>query len=114
VVLGDPQTWWLQPLLIRLDADAVLVGATLLTSVTADAALIDLGSLVPNLSQEFKAALISGAVAGGGLTAFANAPYFGRGGHPARPLRGRYDQPVVAAAGGAAADDGALAGLRWL
>jgi Na+/H+ antiporter NhaD/arsenite permease-like protein len=33
-----------------------------------------LGSLVPGLSEEFKVALVAGAVTGGGLTLIANAP----------------------------------------
>src|SRR5262249_9620138 len=33
-----------------------------------------LGTLVPNLGEPFKAALVEGAVTGGGLTVIANAP----------------------------------------
>lgn len=74
VVLGGQQTWWLQPLLLSLDSNAVFYGAVLLTAVTDNAALTYLGSLVPGLSDEFKVALVAGAVAGGGLTVIANAP----------------------------------------
>lgn len=74
VVLGGQQTWWLQPLLLSLDSDAVFYGAVLLTAVTDNAALTYLGSLVPGLSDEFKLALVGGAVTGGGLTVIANAP----------------------------------------
>lgn len=73
-VLGGQQQWWLQPLLLEMTHDAVFFGATLLTAFTDNAALTYLGSLVPGLSDEFKYALVSGAVAGGGLTVIANAP----------------------------------------
>ncbi len=74
VVLGGQQQWWLQPLLTRMDANAVFFGAAALTAITDNAALTYLGSLVQGLSDEFKHALVAGAVAGGGLTIIANAP----------------------------------------
>ncbi|MEY8877574.1 MAG: putative Na+/H+ antiporter [Leptothrix sp. (in: b-proteobacteria)] len=74
VVLGGQQQWWLQPVLLGMDATAVFFGATALTAVTDNAALTYLGSLVPGLSDEFKVALVAGAVTGGGLTVIANAP----------------------------------------
>jgi hypothetical protein len=74
VVLGGQQQWWLEPLLRGMSADAVYYGATLLTAVTDNAALTYLGSLVDGTSEEFKVALVAGAVTGGGLTVIANAP----------------------------------------
>ncbi|OYQ39910.1 hypothetical protein CHU94_11245 [Rhodoferax sp. TH121] len=74
VVLGGLQQWWLEPVLMRMDADAVFFGATALTAITDNAALTYLGSLVEGLSLEFKTALVAGAVTGGGLTLIANAP----------------------------------------
>jgi hypothetical protein len=74
VVLGGMQRWWLQPLLLGMDADTVFVGATLLTAITDNAALTYLATLVDGLSPEFKVALVAGAVTGGGLTVIANAP----------------------------------------
>jgi Na+/H+ antiporter NhaD/arsenite permease-like protein len=74
VVLGGQQQWWLEPLLLSLSADAVYFGATALTAITDNAALTYLGSLVEGLSDEFKYALVAGAVTGGGLTVIANAP----------------------------------------
>jgi len=74
VVLGGQQQWWLQPLLASMSPDAVYYGATALTAVTDNAALTYLGSLVEGLSDEFKYALVAGAVTGGGLTVIANAP----------------------------------------
>lgn len=74
VVLGGQQQWWLEPLLLSMSSDAVFYGATALTAITDNAALTYLGSLVPGLSDEFKYALVAGAVTGGGLTIIANAP----------------------------------------
>ncbi|MFO1329929.1 MAG: putative Na+/H+ antiporter [Rubrivivax sp.] len=74
VVLGGQQQWWLEPLLTRMDAHEVFFGAIALTAFTDNAALTYLGSLVPGLSDEFKVALVAGAVTGGGLTVIANAP----------------------------------------
>jgi hypothetical protein len=95
VVLGGLQTWWLQPLLMGLSAGEVFYGATVLTAITDNAALTYLGSLVPGLSDEFKVALVAGAVTGGGLTVIANAP------NPAGVsiLKGRFDEGVVSAGG---------------
>ena len=74
VVLGGQQQWWLQPVLLGLDSDAVFWGAVVLTAFTDNAALTYLGSLVDGLSDAFKYALVAGAVTGGGLTIIANAP----------------------------------------
>jgi hypothetical protein len=74
VVLGGLQQWWLQPLLMSMEATSVFFGATVMTAITDNAALTYLGSLVEGLSQEFKVALVAGAVTGGGLTVIANAP----------------------------------------
>ncbi len=74
VVLGGLQQWWLEPVLMSMDAEAVYFGATALTAITDNAALTYLGSLVEGLSLEFKTALVAGAVTGGGLTLIANAP----------------------------------------
>lgn len=74
VVLGGLQQWWLQPILLSMDANAVFFGATALTAIADNAALTYLGSLVEGLSLDFKIALVAGAVTGGGLTFIANAP----------------------------------------
>lgn len=74
VVLGGVQQWWLEPLLMSMDANSVYFGATALTAITDNAALTYLGSLVDGLSLDFKIALVAGAVTGGGLTLIANAP----------------------------------------
>ena len=74
VVLGGQQRWWLQDVLSRLDETTLFYGATALTAITDNAALTYLGSLVEGVSEEYKYALVAGAVAGGGLTVIANAP----------------------------------------
>ncbi len=74
VVLGGMQQWWLQPLLMSMNESQVYFGATALTAITDNAALTYLGSLVEGLTPEFKYALVTGAVTGGGLTIIANAP----------------------------------------
>lgn len=91
VVLGGQQQWWLQPLLLSMNSDAVFFGAAILTAFTDNAALTYLGSLVEGLSDGFKYALVAGAVTGGGLTIIANAP------NPAglALLRGHFDDETV-------------------
>jgi hypothetical protein len=91
VVLGGMQQWWLQPLLLSMDADSVYFGATALTAITDNAALTYLGSLVEGLSDEFKYALVTGAVTGGGLTIIANAP------NPAGAsiLKGKFEDGII-------------------
>ncbi|MCB0272219.1 MAG: putative Na+/H+ antiporter [Bdellovibrionales bacterium] len=74
VVLGEFQDWWLAPLLAKLDALPLFLGATGLTAFTDNAALTYLGSQVEGISEVFKYALVAGAVSGGGLTVIANAP----------------------------------------
>jgi hypothetical protein len=74
VTLGSLQAYWLKPLIQSLSGNALFFGATGLTSITDNAALTYLGSLVEGIPQELKYALVSGAVAGGGLTVIANAP----------------------------------------
>lgn len=74
VTLGSLQSYWLQPLLARLDGAGLYFGATCLTAITDNAALTYLGSMVPGISDELKYALVAGAVTGGGLTVIANAP----------------------------------------
>ena len=91
VVLGGQQQWWLAPLLKGMDANTVFFGATALTAITDNAALTYLGSLVQGLSDEFKYALVAGAVTGGGLTVIANAP------NPAgfAILRGKFEDEAI-------------------
>ena len=74
VVLGSLQKWWLQPVLESMTPTVAFYGTAALTALTDNAALTYLGSLVEGTSQEFRVALVAGAVTGGGLTVIANAP----------------------------------------
>lgn len=74
VVLGGLQRWWLEPVLGGMSSTVLFFGSAALTAVTDNAAITYLGSQLPNVTDEFKYALVSGAVAGGGLTVIANAP----------------------------------------
>ncbi len=74
VVLGGMQQWWLQACVASLSPLALFFGATALTAITDNAALTYLGSLIGGLSDAAKYMLMTGAVAGGGLTVIANAP----------------------------------------
>ena len=74
VVLGGLQRWWLQPLLTGIEPTALFFLATGRTAITDNAALTYLASLVQGVSDEFKYAIVAGAVTGGGLSIIANAP----------------------------------------
>lgn len=74
VVLGGPQTWWLEPIITKLNSSWLYMGSTILTAITDNAALTFLGSQVEGISEISKYALVAGAVSGGGLTVIANAP----------------------------------------
>ena len=50
------------------------ITATVLTAVNDNAAITYLATLVPNLADASKYAVVAGAVTGGGLTVIANAP----------------------------------------
>ncbi|MBS1982644.1 MAG: putative Na+/H+ antiporter [Bdellovibrionales bacterium] len=74
IVIGAPQHWWIAPLITKVASFPLYLGAISLTAITDNAALTYLGSLVPNLSDSSKYALVAGSVVGGGLTVIANAP----------------------------------------
>ncbi len=74
MVLGTFQRWWLAPVLSVLSEKIIFFAAVALTAVVDNAALTYLGAQVPNLTTGAKWAIVSGALAGGGLTIFANAP----------------------------------------
>ncbi|MDK2122828.1 putative Na+/H+ antiporter [Parachitinimonas caeni] len=95
VVIGGPQSWWLQPIIENLGPDSLFFGATGLTAITDNAALTYLGSLINGLSPEARYALVAGAVTGGGLTVIANAP------NPAgfALLRERFDEGAISPLG---------------
>lgn len=74
VIHGGLQGWWIAPVLSSLSERGVFWAATALTAFNDNALITYLATLVPNLSDGFKAAVVEGAVTGGGLTVIANAP----------------------------------------
>jgi hypothetical protein len=74
VIHGGLQGWWIGPTLSSFSADGLFWGATVLTAFNDNAAITFLATLVPNLGEAFKVAIVEGAVTGGGLTVIANAP----------------------------------------
>jgi hypothetical protein len=74
VIHGGLQGWWIAPVLSRLAETPLFLGATALTAVNDNALITYLATLVPNLGDELKLAVVQGAVVGGGLTVIANAP----------------------------------------
>jgi hypothetical protein len=91
VIHGGLQGWWIAPVLSRLGETALFAAATILTSFNDNALITLLSTLVPDLSEPMKLAVVEGAVAGGGLTVIANAP------NPAgQALLGRFFDGAVA------------------
>jgi hypothetical protein len=74
VIHGGLQGWWIAPVLASLSEGGLFVGATILTAFNDNALITYLATLVPDLGEGFKIAVVEGAVAGGGLTVIANAP----------------------------------------
>jgi hypothetical protein len=74
VIHGGLQGWWIGPLLGGLTAEPLFATSTLLTGFNDNALITFLATLVPNLDDRLKAAVVEGAVTGGGLTVIANAP----------------------------------------
>ena len=61
-------------MLASLSETPLYLGATVLTAFNDNALITYLATLVPNLTESMKAAVVEGAVTGGGLTVIANAP----------------------------------------
>ena len=74
VIHGGLQAWWIGPVLRSLSEDGLFWGATVLTAFNDNALITYLATLVPDLGEGFKVAIVEGAVTGGGLTVIANAP----------------------------------------
>ncbi len=74
VIHGGLQGWWIAPVLASLTEAPLFFGAALLTAFNDNALITYLATLVPDLSQAQKIAVVQGAVTGGGLTVIANAP----------------------------------------
>jgi hypothetical protein len=74
VIHGGLQAWWIAPVISSLAETPLFVGAAALTSFNDNALITYLSTLVPNLDDRLKMAVVEGAVVGGGLTVIANAP----------------------------------------
>jgi hypothetical protein len=74
VIHGGLQGWWISPVLGSLERTPMFLTATFLTAFNDNALITYLATLVPNLDEPLKLAVVGGAVAGGGLTVIANAP----------------------------------------
>jgi hypothetical protein len=107
VIHGGLQGWWIAPVLGSLSEAPLFVGAAVLTAFNDNALITYLSTLVPNLADPLKLAVVQGAVAGGGLTVIANAPnpagqallnrFFGTGIAPLGLLGGALLPTVIAA-----------------
>lgn len=108
VVHGGLQGWWMAPVLGSLSERPLFVGSALLTAFNDNALITYLATLVPNLSDSLKHAVVAGAVVGGGLTVIANAPnpagqallgrFFGGSVSPAGLAAGALVPTIIAAA----------------
>jgi hypothetical protein len=74
VIHGGLQGWWIAPVLESLSEEPLFFSATILTAFNDNALITYLATLVPDFSEPMKAAIVEGAVTGGGLTVIANAP----------------------------------------
>lgn len=74
VIHGGLQGWWITPVLASLSEFPLFLGAAFLTAFNDNALITYLATLAPELSTEFKIAVVQGAVVGGGFTVIANAP----------------------------------------
>lgn len=107
VIHGGLQAWWIAPVLSRLAEVPLFFAATVLTAFNDNAMITFLATLVPDLSESLKVAVVEGAVTGGGLTVLANAPnpagqtllnrFFGEGISPMGLFLGALAPTIVAA-----------------
>lgn len=74
VVHGGLQGWWIGPTLASLSQGGLFTGAAILTAFNDNALITYLATLVPNIDEGYRLAVVQGAIAGGGLTVIANAP----------------------------------------
>jgi hypothetical protein len=108
VIHSRLQGWWIAPVLGGLTRVPLFIGSTLLTSVNDNALITYLATLVPDLSDSLRYAVVAGAVTGGGLTVIANAPnpagqallagFFGGSVSPLKLLAGALLPTLIAAA----------------
>ena len=106
VIHGGLQAWWIAPTLASLAEGPLFFTSTVLTAFNDNALITYLATLVPDLSESLKVAVVEGAVTGGGLTVIANAPnpagqallgrFFGQAIHPLGLFLGALLPTIVA------------------
>ncbi|MEI6607531.1 MAG: putative Na+/H+ antiporter [Verrucomicrobiota bacterium] len=74
VIHGGCQGWWIEPIIMGLREQSLMLGASVLTAFNDNAAITYLAAQAGDISATAKYAVVAGAVAGGGLTVIANAP----------------------------------------
>ncbi|MFY7842546.1 MAG: putative Na+/H+ antiporter [Rhabdochlamydiaceae bacterium] len=74
IIHGGLQSWWIEPLLRDLSKGMIVLISMILTPFNDNAAIVYLVSLIPDLNEGIKTAVVGSVVAGGGLTVIANAP----------------------------------------
>lgn len=74
IIHGGCQSWWIEPIILDLSSNWLMLGATILTAFNDNAAITYLAAQVPDIAAASKLAVVAGAVTGGGLTVIANAP----------------------------------------
>ena len=107
VIHGGLQGWWIAPVLSGLSEVPLFTTAMVLTAFNDNALITYLATLVPDLTESLKLAVVGGAVVGGGLTVIANAPnpagqallsrFFGGAIEPLRLLLGALIPTLIAA-----------------
>jgi len=108
VIHGGLQGWWIAPVLSSLSQTGLFWAATILTAFNDNALITKLATLVPDFADQFKIAVVEGAVTGGGLTVIANAPnpagqallgrFFGGSVNPLKLLMAALVPTLIAAA----------------
>lgn len=74
IIHGGLQGWWIVPIMEQFGHTAVMISGVILTAFNDNAAISYLSSLIPDWGIDYKYAIISGVITGGGLTVIANAP----------------------------------------
>lgn len=74
VIHGSLQAWWISILLTNMGTFSLMFVSIVLTAFNDNAEITFLASLIPDLTDLMKYAVVAGAVTGGGLTVIANAP----------------------------------------
>ncbi|MGM0440064.1 MAG: putative Na+/H+ antiporter [Chlamydiota bacterium] len=74
MIHGGLQGWWIDVVMDSLGDKALLLSTTVMTAFNDNAAITYLSTFNTKFTDGLKYAVVSGAIAGGGLTIIANAP----------------------------------------